>query len=111
VIVAGSGATAKIAAYDSTQELLSDTAVVFNHNGTGRLPALDRLATRIVVSNDTATNVYDASFHLLGSLPAATQAYVVNSLSVGANPWMSISLDDRTVFLAGPTQVVVQPVP
>jgi hypothetical protein len=49
---------AKIAGYDSTSEFLSDTSVVFNHNGTGRLPALDRRATRILVSNDTATQAY-----------------------------------------------------
>lgn len=79
VIVSASGAASKIVAYDSTHELLSPTAVVFNHNGTGRAPALDRRATRIVVSNDTATNVYDGSFNLLGTLPTQTQAYVVNS--------------------------------
>jgi hypothetical protein len=148
VVLAASGATAKIAAYDSTHELLSDTAAVFNHNGTGRVPALDRRATRIVVSNDAATNVYDASFNVLGALPATTQAYVVNSNGtrvytydgtpqiltfdvsstangsaytplgppvpvppVGGSPRMSISLDDRTVFVAGTNQVVVQPVP
>jgi hypothetical protein len=148
VILPGSGATAKITSYDSTHELLSDTAVVFNHNGTGRVPALDRRATRIVVSNDTATNVYDGSFNLLGTLPPSTQAYVLNSAgtrvytydgtpqilafdvsstanggayaplgapvpvsSVGTSPRMSISLDDRTVFVAGTARAIVRPVP
>ena len=27
------------------------------------------------------------------------------------SPRMSISLDDRTVFVAGPAQVIIQPVP
>src|SRR5204863_1496239 len=138
-VLAASGATAKIAVYDSTHELLSDTAAVFNHHGTGRVPALDRQGTRIVVSNDAATNVYDAGFNLLGTLPTTTQAYVVNSEGtrvytydgtpqiltfdgsstasagvyaplgppipvspVGGSPRMTISLDDRTVFVAGP---------
>lgn len=148
VIVGASGAATRIAAFDSTHELLSDTAVVFNHNATGRIPALDRRATRIVVSNDTATNVYDGGFNLLGTLPATIQAYVVNSAgtrvytydatpqilsfdvsssaaggayaplgtplavaAAGAAPRMSISLDDKTLFVAGTTQVIVQPVP
>jgi hypothetical protein len=80
IVLPGSVATgAKITSFDSTTELLADTAVTFSHNGSARTPALDRSATRIVVSNAQATNVYDVAFNLLGTLPASTQAYVVNS--------------------------------
>jgi hypothetical protein len=35
----------------------------------------------------------------------------VPTSSVGTSPRMSISLDDRTLFVAGPAQVIVQPLP
>jgi hypothetical protein len=148
IVLGASGAATKIGSYDAAHELMSDTSVAFNHNGTGRAPALDRRATRIVVSNDTATNVYDSNLNLLGTLPSSTQAYVVNSkgtrvytydgtpqiltfdvsstanggayaptgtpiavAAAGTNPRMNISQDDHTVFVAGATQIIVQPVP
>ena len=147
------GSTGKIDQFDASHELLSDTSLVFNHNGTFRAPALDRRAQRLILSNDTATNVYDAKYTLLGTLPVTTQAYVVNSTgaraytydssgniysfdisaaapnngaypqsaapvtigSVGSNtaagtPKMAITPDDHTVFVAGTTAIVIQPV-
>ena len=109
-------------------------------------PALDRAATRIILNG---TNVYDANFTLLGTLPSTTLAVVVSpdashaytfdsaasqllsfdltatpaggafpQLSAtslagdpGADVKMTISPDGGSLFLAGTTQIVIQPTP
>jgi hypothetical protein len=73
----------------------------------------------VVNSAGTRVYTYDDTPQILAFDVTATAnggAYVplgapVPISSVGTSPRMSIGLDDRTVFVAGPAQVIVQPLP
>jgi hypothetical protein len=131
--------------YDASSNAFSASAVTLKQ--TAIAPVVDGSATRVVLNG---INVYDASFILLGTLPATTlavtlrpdgkRAYTYDSAAaavltfdtsagkdgkalpqIGAavvpagNPGgdvsMTISPDGNTLFLAGSTQVVIQPPP
>jgi hypothetical protein len=82
--------------YRALNSQMSDTSLDFSHGGTLRAPALDRNGNRIILSNTTATNVYDGSYQLLGTLPASTRAYVLSS--DGARAYTYDSAGEVRVF-------------
>jgi hypothetical protein len=147
--------------YTAASDAFSATPVALNQNPVA--PAVDvytpadstTSTTRIVLSgtdasNAAVTNVYDASYNLLGTLPNTTLAVVVkpdatraytydsatsqvlsfdltatpaggaypqvgSGVTLAGNPGsgvkMTISPDGGTLFLAGSSQIVVQPAP
>lgn len=75
VLAQGSSALASatgVYRYLAASQTFSVTGVSLNQNSVA--PALDRAATRIVLNG---TNVYDAGYNLLGTLPSTTLAVVV----------------------------------
>jgi hypothetical protein len=92
---------------DSAESVLgmlpaSTTALVLKPDGT-RAYTYDSAAGGILV--------YDVSVDLKGAAYAPLGAVVPLAGDPGSNPKMIISPDARTLFLAGGTQVVVQPSP
>jgi hypothetical protein len=93
--------------YDGIETFLgtlpaTTVAVVLKADGS-RAYAYDPSAGGIVVY-DTTADLDEAAYAPLGAaVPVAGDP--------GSNPMMIISPDNRTLFLAGPTRVVVQPVP
>jgi hypothetical protein len=84
VIVPSGTSGSDVFQYRGTNSQMSDTGLDFAHGGSLRAPALDRGGSRIILSNPTATNVYDGSYQLLGTLSATTRAYVLNSAGTRA---------------------------
>ncbi len=54
--------------------------------------------------------IFDATSTANGGAYASVGA-PIPVVAIGASPRMNISLDDQTVFVAGTTQAIVQPVP
>jgi hypothetical protein len=84
VIVPSGTSGSDVFQYRGTNSQMSDTNLDFSHGGSLRAPALDRAGNRIILSNTTATNVYDGSYQLLGTLPVSTRTYVLNSVGTRA---------------------------
>jgi hypothetical protein len=95
VIVPEEGFPAVVLQYSAGNGRLTETALQFDHDANHYRPALDRDASRIVLSNGSATTAHSDDYSVFCSLPGTTRAYAVSHVGSRA-----FTVDNAVTFRA-----------